>query len=67
MVLQMTEQPLSNPEVQKMIKSGEKFDVVIVGNPSMPSVDREMILNYPKRMTSYSGLTIHYFPSSVIL
>nr|CAH7746254.1 unnamed protein product [Callosobruchus chinensis] len=70
MVLQMTEQPLSNPEVQKMIKSGEKFDVVIVsqfmneahymlaaqfdahlvGNPSMPSVDREMILNYPKRM-----------------
>nr|CAI5824785.1 unnamed protein product [Callosobruchus analis] len=30
MVLQITEEPLSNPEVQKLIKSGEKFDVVIV-------------------------------------
>ncbi|VEN36938.1 unnamed protein product [Callosobruchus maculatus] len=92
MVLQMTEQPLAHPEVQKLIKSGEKFDVVIVsqfmneahymlaahfdahlvalstigssswnnylvGNPSMPSVDREMILNHPKKMNFLQRLT----------
>nr|CAH7769279.1 unnamed protein product [Callosobruchus chinensis] len=85
MVLQMTEETLAYKDVQDLIKSGEKFDVVIisqflneahymlaphfgahlvalstvgshswnnylVGNPSMPSVDREMVLNHPKEM-----------------
>ncbi|CAH1984651.1 unnamed protein product [Acanthoscelides obtectus] len=88
MVLQLTEDTLSYPEVQNLIKSGEKFDVVIVsqfmneahymlaphfnahliglstigssnwnnylvGNPSLPSVDREMMLSHPRRMNFF--------------
>ncbi|VEN36936.1 unnamed protein product, partial [Callosobruchus maculatus] len=92
MTLEMTETPLASPQVQDLIKSGEKFDVVIVnqfmneahymlaahfdahlvvlstigsgpmnnylvGNPSLPSVDRQMAINHPKRMNFYQRLT----------